>query len=152
MSFNGLHSFVRFSKNIFSGQDCQTVNVDLKNEVLNKYEYLQGDYQLSTAINEKPSWKNGAYAIWYVPSEYGKWIIGSLDRIGEDFSWISTGPHGDDESLTNVFNSWNFWNGNDESLTNVFNSWNFWNGSSFIRPSEPKAIQITCNGKYSKLF
>ena len=115
---------------IFSGQDCQTVNVDLKNEVLNKYEYLQGDYQISTAINEKPSWKNGAYAIWYVPGEYVKWIIGPLNRIGEASSWISTTD--------------------DKSLTNIFNRWNFWNGSSFIRPSEPKAIQITCNGKYSK--
>ena len=113
---------------IFSGQDCQTVNVDLKNEVLNKYEYLQGDYQISTAINEKASWKNGAYAIWsIIPSSITK-IIGPLNRIGEASSWISTTD--------------------DKSLTNIFNRWNFWNGSSFIHPSEPKAIQITCNGKY----
>ena len=114
---------------IFSGQDCQTVNVDLKNEVLNKYEYLQGDYQISTAINEKASWKNGAYAIWYVPNEYGKWIIGPLNSIGEDSSWISS---------------------KNDNILGIYNSWNFWNGSSFILPSEPKAIQITCNGKYSR--
>ena len=126
---------------IFSGQNCQTVNVKLKNEVLNTYKFLQGDYQISTAVDDRlPSWKNGAYAIWFmsnnkVCSQYGlacgKWIIGPLNRIGEDYSLISS------NQVTTL-------------VTNIYNHWNFWNGSSNLRPSEPKAIQITCNGKYFK--
>ena len=125
--------------------DCSNVSVNLKNEVLNQYEYLQGDYQISTTVNGEPSWKNGAYAIWFmsnnkVCSQYGlacgKWIIGPLNRIGEDYSLISS-DQVSSQGLSTL-------------VTNIYNHWNFWNGSSNLRPSEPKAIQITCNGKYFK--
>ena len=115
---------------IFSGQNCQTVNVKLKNEVLNKYKFLQGDYQISTTVNGEPSWKNGDYAIWSVMSREQTWIIESFNKLGEDY------------------NAWIF--AESDGLTNIYNKWNFWNGSSFIPPSNPEDIRITCNGKYSK--
>ena len=95
---------------------------------MNKYEYLQGNYQISTTVNGEPSWKNGDYAIWSIMSS-STWIIGPLNRIGEDFAWIAAESYG---------------------LTNIYNRWNFWNGSSYIRSLDSEDIQITCNGKYSK--
>ena len=98
---------------------------------MKRYEHLQGDYQISTTVNGEPSWKNGAYAIWFMSSST-KWIIGPLHSIGEDFAWIFGKPS------------------KDLGLTNIYNRWSFWNGSSSIRSLDTEDIQITCNGKYSK--
>ena len=49
---------------IFAG--CSTINVNLRNEVLNIYAHLNGSYQSATCVNGKPSWKNDEYAIWYI--------------------------------------------------------------------------------------
>ena len=111
--------------------DCNNVRVTLKNEVLNQYDYLQGDYQISTPVNGEPSWKNGAYAIWsIIPSSITK-IIGPLNRIGE----------GEDSAFILA----NYADG----LINPYNSWKFWNGNTQIHLYD-KDIQFTCNGKYSK--
>ena len=97
---------------------------------MNQYEYLQGSYQISTAVNGEPSWKNGAYAIWFV-LRLTTWVIGPLNRIGEDSAFI-------------------YANDADYGLTYSGNDWKFWNGNSHIHPSDPEDIHITCNGKHSK--
>ena len=92
-------------------------------------EYLQGDYQISTAINGEASWNNGEYAIWFV-SHLATWYIGPLDKIGDDFGQIYGLDYG-------------------YGLTYTGNFWTFWNGTDEIRPRHDD-IHITCNGKHFK--
>ena len=94
---------------------------------MKQYEYLQGNYQISTTVNGEPSWKNGDYAIWSTTTSSQIWGIESLNKIGEESAWIFAESYG---------------------LTNIYNEWHYWNGSSFIRPSNPEDIRITCNGNY----
>ena len=100
---------------------------------MKQYGYLQGDYQISTTVNGEPSWKNGDYAIWSIMSNSATWIIGSLNRIGGGSAFI-------------------FAEYASRGLTISYNEWKFWNGSSFLRPSNPEDIRITCNGKYFSII
>ena len=114
-------------KYIFAG--CSTINVNLRNEVLNKYAVLNGNYQSATNVNGKPSWKNDVYAIWYSQSN-NTWLIGPLSYIGSDFAWIFA---------SNDFSG----------ITDNDNQWLYWNGNAWTSPSDPNDIQIACmNGKY----
>ena len=124
-------------KYIFAG--CSTINVNLRNEVLNKYEYLNGNYQSATNVNGKPSWKKGLYAIWYSQSRDASgnliqsgnhWRIGDLSDIGKNISWIKA---------SNDFSG----------ITDNENQWLYVNGNAWTSPSYPYDIQIACvNGKY----
>ena len=116
-------------KYIFAG--CSTINVNLRNEVLNTYAILNGNYQSATNVNGKPSWKNDLYAIWYSQSN-NIWLIGPLSEIGSDSAWI--------------FASNNF-----SGITDHDNHWLYWNFyfQAWTSPSEPNDIQIACmNGNY----
>ena len=68
---------------------------------------LQGTYLISTTVNGKPSWINGDYAIWFIPS--GLWIIGELSTIGQNLAYIYASN--DFSGLTAIENQWNYWNG-----------------------------------------
>ena len=117
-------------KYIFAG--CSTINVNLRNEVLNTYEFLNETYQSATIVNGKPSWKNAAYAIWYVQT-YNVWFIGSLSEIGNNNGFLL---------VTNDFSG----------ITDNDNQWQYWSlyGFGWIYPSDPTDIQITCmDGKYT---
>ena len=71
-------------------------------------EFLQGTYLLSTTVNGKPSWTNGDYAIWFLPSN-GNWVIGLLNEIGQDLAYIYASN--DFSGLTAIENQWKYWTG-----------------------------------------
>ena len=115
--------------NIYIFTGCSTINVNLKNEVLNTLGFLNGNYQSATQVNGKPSWKSDAYAIWYIQSN-NNWMIGRLSDIGNDLGWIYA---------SNDFSG----------ITDNENQWYYWNGNAWTSPSDPNDIQIACmNGKY----
>ena len=89
--------------------------------MLHKLGFLQGDYQISTQLNGKPSWTKSTYAIYY---RRGDWAIGPMESIGGEFAWIYA---------RNDFSG----------LTDNDNAWTFYNGNSFTSPSDPKDIQVT---------
>ena len=66
--------------------------------------------QISTKVNENPSWISilNSKAIWYIPRKKF-WLIGELSRIGKDYGSIfgSNGISGDlfDENIV-----WNYFN------------------------------------------
>ena len=120
-----------FLKNNYIFAGCSTINVNLKNEVLNTYEFLNETYQSATIVNGKPSWKNDVYesAIWYLQSS-NIWLIGPLSEIGTGICWIFA---------SNDFSG----------ITDNDNQWLYWNGNAWTSPSDPNDIQIACmNGKY----
>ena len=88
--------------------------------MLHKLGFLQGDYQISTQLNGKPSWTKSTYAIYY---RRGDWAIGPMEFIGGEFAWIYA---------SNDFSG----------LTDSDNVWKFSIGSNFEYPSNPKDIQI----------
>ena len=107
---------------------CSTINVNLRNVVSNLFAFLNGNYQIATIVNGKPSWKNDAHAIWYIQS-YSAWSIGPLSQIGNNAGSIFT------------FNI--------SGITDDDNQWWYWYGNGLTSPSDPNDIQITCmNGKY----
>ena len=110
---------------IFYFSDCPIVRVSLKNEVLHKLGFLQGDYQISTRVNGKPSWTKSTYVIYY---RKGYWAIGPMESIGGEFAWIYASN--DFSGLTDSDNVWKF-------LTFRFSI-----GSHFEYPSNPTDIQI----------
>ena len=93
---------------------------------MNKLGFLQGDYQISTPLNGKPSWTKSTYAIYY---RKGYWAIGPMESIGGEFAWIYA---------SNDFSG----------LTDSDNVWKFSNGSNFEYPSNPKDIQITSRDEW----
>ena len=120
-------------KYIFAG--CSTINVNLRNEVLNTYEFLNENYQSATIVNGKPSWKNDVYesAIWYLQSS-NIWLIGPLSEIGTGICWIFA---------SNDFSG----------ITDNDNQWLYWNGNAWTSPSYPNDIQIACmDGKYTSFI
>ena len=61
----------------------------MKEQILKNFELLKacavynGNYKISTTVNGKPSWKNGANAIWYLLDIDHYWIIGPTKYIGQ---------------------------------------------------------------------
>ena len=88
--------------------------------MLNEFGFLQGDYQISTQLNGKPSWTKSTYAIYYC---MGNWAFGPLKSIGGGggYAWIYA---------INDFSG----------LTDNENVWKFSIGSNF--ESNPTDIQI----------
>ena len=102
----------------------------MKNEVSNSFALLNGNYQIATNVNGKPSWTNDVYAIWYMQSN-NFWLIGSLNEIGNTYGFIYA---------INDFSG----------ITDNDNQWFYWNGNVWASPSDPNDIQITCmDGKYN---
>ena len=100
----------------------------MRNEVSNSFAFLNGNYQIATNVNGKPSWKNDAYAIWYIHIS-NNWLIGLLSEIGNDYAFIYA---------LNDFSG----------ITDNDNQWLYWNGNAWTSPSDPNDIQIACmNGK-----
>ena len=92
-------------------QTCQYVKVNLKKDISKSLGSYQATYsQISTKINENPSWISilNSRAIWYIPRKKF-WLIGELSRIGKDYGSIfgSNGTSGDlfDENIV-----WNYFN------------------------------------------
>ena len=102
----------------------------MRNEVSNSFAFLNRNYQIATNVNGKPSWKNGAYAIWYMQN-YNYWFVGRLSEIGNAHGFIYA---------SNDFSG----------ITDNDNQWLFWNGNAWTSPSDPNNIKITCmDGKYT---
>ena len=108
--------------NIYIFTGCSTINVNLRNEVLNTRGFLNGNYHSATQVNGKPSWKSDAYAIWYIQSN-NNWMIGRLSDIGNDLGWIYA---------SNDFSG----------IADIENQWYYWNGNAWTSPSDPNDIQI----------
>ena len=92
----------------------------MEKDILKSLGSYQATYsQISTKINESPSWISilNSKAIWYIPQKKF-WLIGELSRIGKDYGSIfgSNGISGDlfDENI-----AWNYFNdGWKEAVTN----------------------------------
>ena len=90
--------------------------------MLDGYGFLDGDYQISTEVDGKPSWINNDYAIWY-KSIHNSWFIGDSNDIGQSLCY--------------------FYAYNDFSdPTADDNQWFYWNGNSWTSPSNPEDISI----------
>ena len=116
--FSHLHDYIY----IFAG--CSTINVNLRNEILNTFAFLNGNYQSATQVNGKPSWKNDVYAIWYIQSD-NKWLIGELSDIGKNVAWIF------------AFNDFS-------GITDNKNKWYYADGNAWYSPYYSSDIQIAC--------
>ena len=118
--------------NIYIFAGCSTINVNLKNEVLNTCGFLNGNYQSATQVNGKPSWKNGENAIWSVGNN---WMIGYWNKLGED-----------DGEL--------FAPNNYGGLADNRNVWKYSvDGRTWITPSDSNDVIISSSGgKESKNF
>jgi hypothetical protein len=116
---------------LFSGHH-PSIRVSLKNAVINKYEYLQGNYQASSEVNGQTSWVKGAYAIWSMRN--GRWIFGKKGSIGEKTGMIHSKQL---SGLTDGDSEWKYFVGG------------FCGTACWIHPSDPKDIEISYNhGKY----
>ena len=92
---------------------CKFLQVTLANEALAYQWDKQGTYQLSEAINGKPSWISGAQAIWYNP-EFKDWMIGALPGNGTNFRGITCADNVEHECPQQVRKDhWEYYNGSD---------------------------------------
>ena len=80
-------------------------------------------YHISAAINGKQSWTSDPYAIWY-QSEYDVWIIGNLDKIGQNVAFI-------------------YANDDYGGLDDANNEWYYSDGSNFVSAGA-NDVNITC--------
>ena len=147
MQKNSTPIFCRENKNSYSNEvtqffsGCPIIRVSLKNEVLHKLGFLQGDYQISTKLrNQKPMWIKResikstyvfralpTYAIYY---RRGDWAIGPMKSNNDgEFAWIYA---------SNDFSG----------LTDNENVWKFSNGSNFVCPLNPRDIRITYRNEW----
>ena len=73
---------------------CLYIKVELKNNAKYFFGNLEGIYELSSSVNEQPSWVFAEYAIWHSPIseryKSGVWCIGPLNSLGTNFCWICT--------------------------------------------------------------
>ena len=99
----------------------------MKNDVLLKQGTLQGRYERSTDIDERPSWihTTKSAAIWYT-SQWKIWAIGSLSDRGTDIRGISG-------HMSNA-----------PSLPYEIISWEYWTGSSFEKESTFGDTSVQC--------
>ena len=106
--------------------DCYKVNVYLRNAYyLSNLQFLNGNYyQSATQVNGKPSWKKGAYAIWYIQS-LNHWMIGPLSYIGYDSGWVCA-------------------NNDYSGITDNKNKWHYTDGNVWYTPYYTNDIQIAC--------
>ena len=75
------------------------------NEISNTLGFLNGNYQIATIVNGKPSWKNNGYAIWYKP-QIDVWFIGPLSEIGNYFAFL--GALNNFSGITDNDNQWKY--------------------------------------------
>ena len=90
--------------------------------MLDGYGFLDGDYQISTEVDGKPSWINNDYAIWY-KSIHNSWFIGDSNDIGQSLCYLY------------AYNDFSDPTADD-------NQWFYWNGNSWTSPSNPEDISI----------
>ena len=92
--------------------NCQNLTVTIQNEVFEYQGSLQGIYQVSGFVNEKPMWvftENGK-AIWYV-QELSNWGIGDLEHIGTNtLDLLTSGNQGDVFPFDIASDKWKYWN------------------------------------------
>ena len=103
--------------------------MSLANEALAYQWDKQGTYELSEAINGKPSWKSVTQAIWYNPW-LKDWRIGELLSSGANYRGIS--------SIANVEY--------DCPQQVIKDHWEYYNGSD-VPKSYSNDVCIQCTGK-----
>ena len=90
----------------------------MANEPLAKQSERQGTYELSEAINGKPSWKSGTKAIWY--SQYKQWIFGKTSNIGTNYGVIFSFANTDcPQQVKASGNIWKYWDGSEWQEANL---------------------------------
>ena len=94
----------------------------MKNGALASQGSFQGIYQISDPINGKQSWTSNSHAIWYLLTD--KWLIGDLEKIGEDNAGIY------------AFDDYG-------GLDDANNQWTYWDGSNWISAGA-NDVNITC--------
>ena len=111
---------------------CLTVRISLKNELLNQYGFLLGDYQKTKKAKQNPGWVNGENSIRYQPST-NVWMIGRLSEIGSTLVDIITLDHF-------------------SGLIAIENEWLYHDGNNWISISDSKDVSVGCLmlGKCSK--
>ena len=124
------------------------VKVNLKKDISKSLGSYQATYsQISTKINENPSWISilNSKAIWYIPQKKF-WLIGELSRIGKDYGSIfgSIGISGKESTPAGVDSliSGDLF---DENI-----AWNYFNDG--WKEAETNEIDVHCLTKEGKWF
>ena len=112
------------------GDCCLIIRISLTNELVNAgLDFLNGDYETIFKPNyyqqQARSWINGDYAIWY---SSGQWCIGPLGAFGQ----------------TSLQANWMIAINDFYGLTDDKNEWKYRYGTSWISPTNPHDVQITC--------
>ena len=92
-------------KSLFA--DCAAVKISLKRDALVFQGRHAGEYELSSKVDGKPSFKSGERAIWYNAENDG-WIVGILANLGKFTGDIWTKD--EFEGLTDGRNVWKYQN------------------------------------------
>ena len=97
----------------YTGCDCQTIVISLKNGALLHQSSKQGIYQKSGKVNGKTSWISSSNnnALWYNAGS-ADWQMGSVNDIGTSIAGISSnGNQGISSCPYNVpSDAWEYWN------------------------------------------
>ena len=72
-------------------ESCKALSVELRNDLLNVYESLQGIYALSFTMDGRSSWVSDDTAVWF-NSQHGVWIFGFLGSIGTISHYMYSDP------------------------------------------------------------
>ena len=78
--------------------------IEMKNYIKEKHEARAGRFEISSYVNDKPSYKKGDKAIWY--DGVNAWMIGAIDNLGSTTG--SLYAIDDFGGLTDTKNVWNF--------------------------------------------
>ena len=75
----------------YTGCDCQTIVISLKNGALLHQSSKQGIYQRAGKVNGKTSWmsSSNSNALWYSAASED-WFIASLDNLGTNTASIAS--------------------------------------------------------------
>ena len=92
-------------KSLFA--DCAAVKISLKRDALVFQGRYAGEYEVSSKVDGKPSFKSGERAIWYNAENDG-WIVGILANLGKFTGDIWTKD--EFEGLTDGRNVWKYQN------------------------------------------
>ena len=101
------------SKVLFAESNCcNTIHVDLSNEVETNQPNYTGVYHVNKWINGREYWvqADGERAIWYVP-EFKDWAIGYKDDLGSNFRSLATASSVAADCPYDTRNNWKYWNG-----------------------------------------
>ena len=124
----------------YTGCDCQTIVISLKNGALLHQSQLQGIYQKAGKVNGKTSWisTSNNCALWYAPLDV--WLIGFEDDLG-----TSTG------GILGIAS-----NGNQGILSCPYavpnDAWMYWNNGWIIADANDVSIECLAGNEFHHIL